>query len=95
MIPPKLATTNSKPAVLQWTDAHLSCVLEQGSPIPSIQWRFNNSLIERDNSCYDFNLSNTTLTIYNVTLRHVGTYYCIASNTAGTVNITVELLVQG
>jgi len=75
-----------------------------GEPVPLIEWYFNNTKVNVTNSTKyiasspvsaDSSDSHSTLIILNVTPLDMGTYLCYATNVAGNVTSSGQLIISG
>ena len=69
------------------------CVVKDGVPEPRVEWTVVNNTLLSLNGTYT--KENGVLTISPASGQHEGTYVCKATNMAGTVEATTELIVLG
>ncbi|MCX6895716.1 MAG: immunoglobulin domain-containing protein [Verrucomicrobia bacterium] len=75
---PPVITTQPADQTVGVGDTATFTVSATGNPAPTYQWRFNAADL--------LNETNTTLTLNNVTTNQSGSYFVVASNSAGTTN---------
>lgn len=74
------------------------CSIAHGDFPIKIEWFLNDKPIAHyDNEILIATLGKrvSALTIESVDAKHVGNYSCMASNKAGTVNFTAQLIING
>jgi Down syndrome cell adhesion molecule-like protein 1 len=74
-----------------------SCTVNKGDTPIDIGWRFNNQSLYTNNGVLVSRTSQriSVLSIESVKHRHTGNYTCIAKNSAGVVQHTAVLHVNG
>ena len=84
-------------AVNEGETAMITCFVKKGDKPVSLTWSLKGDVISSDPALTTTMLGNqaSILTIVNVGYRHSGTYTCRASNVAGSVTHSAELLVNG
>ena len=77
--------------------AQLTCVVESGDKPISITWSLKGDVISSDPAITTTMIGQQTsfLMISSVGYRHGGVYTCRATNPAGSVTYSAELLVKG
>ena len=77
--------------------AQIACFIKKGDKPVSITWSLKGDVISSDPSMSTTMLGSQTsiLTIDSVSYQHSGTYTCRASNVAGTVTYSAQLMVNG
>ena len=74
----------------------LNCEVD-GSPAPSVTWQFFHNMVTYNltSDSIKYIISNSTLTILDVTPSDSGKYRCTATNIIGTISADVQLVVLG
>uniref|UniRef100_A0A8C4S618 Immunoglobulin superfamily member 9 n=1 Tax=Erpetoichthys calabaricus TaxID=27687 RepID=A0A8C4S618_ERPCA len=80
-----------KVEVLEGAFLSLTCAAE-GNPRPAISWSKENRVLEKNDKQEVY---NGTVSLYSVKRSTAGAYKCQASNEAGNITHSTELLVQG
>ena len=77
--------------------AQIMCVVNRGDEPISITWSLKGDVVSSDPDLTTTQLGRRTsmLTLSSVSYRHSGTYTCRASNKAGSVTYSTDLIVNG
>jgi len=77
--------------------AQLVCVVRKGDEPMTLTWHLKGDVISSDPDLSTTMLGRRTsmLTVSSVSYRHNGVYTCRASNQAGTVSYSADLVVNG
>ena len=77
--------------------AQIMCVVNRGDEPVSITWSLKGDVVSSDPDLKTTQLGRRTsmLTISSVNYRHSGTYTCRASNQAGSITHSADLVVNG
>lgn len=79
--------------------ASISCAVSKGDQPLNITWVFNGEIVSKRNELgivlTNVNRKTSILNIDSVNGIHRGTYYCVATNPAGSVNHSAILEVNG
>ena len=98
LVPPEIVPFSfGIEAINQGEVAQLMCIVRKGDEPLSLSWSLKGDIISSDPDLSTTMIGSRTsvLTVSAVKYRHSGTYTCRASNPAGSVSHSANLLVNG